>query len=237
MLEAQNVTKTFGKGSTAFTALHDINVQIPKGKSAAIIGKSGSGKSTLMHVLSGLDKATSGRVTFDDQEITAMTRRQADLFRSREMSFIFQAFFVEGKRSCLDNVLLPLEIAGASSSNRVAEAEKALHAVGLGDKRNEKAKNLSGGQKQRLAVARAVVNKPKLIFADEPTGNLDSATSESIVELLFEVKNTLGATLVIVTHDKDIAAKCDMSIVLKDGRVDDISSATSKVKKTKGKRR
>jgi putative ABC transport system ATP-binding protein len=155
-----------------------------------------------------------------------MSTKQIDNFRANEMSFIFQAFFVEANQSCLYNVLLPLEIAKVPKSQRVQLAKSALESVGLSDKTNVLAKNLSGGQKQRLAIARAIVNKPKLIFADEPTGNLDSATGDLVTNLLFSLNKKLGSTLVIVTHDEELANKCAQKIVLKDGEL-----VSSKIKK------
>lgn len=222
MIEVQNVSKVFGSRDSQFAALDDITLAIPSGATAAIIGKSGSGKSTLMHVMSGLDHPTQGSVVFDGRNISAMSERDADVFRAQEMSFIFQAFFIEANRTCLDNVMLPMEIAKTTRSNRVNKAEKALKAVGLAEKRDVKAKNLSGGQKQRLAVARSIVNEPKLLFADEPTGNLDSATGNTIISMLFDLNKKLNSTLIIVTHDTDLAKQCDMQIHLKDGKVEKV---------------
>jgi putative ABC transport system ATP-binding protein len=219
MIEIRNITKTFGRGVSAFTALSDITLTIPDATSVAIVGKSGSGKSTLMHVMSGLDRPSSGTVKFDKKIITSMKPKESDAFRASEMSFIFQAFFIEANRTCLDNVMLPMEIADVARQTRTNKAELALKSVELLDKKNVKAKTLSGGQKQRLAVARAIVNNPKLLFADEPTGNLDSKTGDKIVSMLFDLNKKLGSTLVIVTHDKDLAARCDMQVLLKDGKL------------------
>lgn len=226
MIEIQNVTKTFGKKQQQFTALKNISLTIPDKNTVAITGKSGSGKSTLMHIMSGLDHVTSGSVHVNGKDISKMNTKQVDNFRANEMSFIFQAFFVEANQTCLYNVLLPLEIAKVSKSKRIALAKSALKSVGLDDKINVLAKNLSGGQKQRLAIARAIVNKPKLIFADEPTGNLDSATGDLVTNLLFDLNKKLGSTLVIVTHDEELANKCAQKVVLKDGEL-----VSSKIKK------
>lgn len=220
MIEVKNLTKIFGKKDTAFEALADVSFTVPDGASVAIVGKSGSGKSTLMHVMSGLDHPSSGEILFQGRSITSMSAKEADAFRAREMSFIFQAFFIEANRTCIDNVMLPLEIARVPRSQRKQKAEAALEAVELYEKRNEKAKNLSGGQKQRLAVARAIVNEPKLLFADEPTGNLDSKTGNKIVDMLFSLNKKLGSTLVIVTHDIELARKCDMQVKIKDGQIE-----------------
>jgi len=226
MINIENITKTFGKKQNAFTALKDISLDIEVGQTVSITGKSGSGKSTLMHVMSGLDHVSTGSIVIDGKNLSTMTRRQADSFRANEMSFIFQAFFVEANQTCLDNVMLPLEIAKVAAAKRVKMAKDALAAVDMSDKENVKARNLSGGQKQRLAIARAIVNKPSLIFADEPTGNLDTATGDLVTNLLFDLNKKLGATLIIVTHDEDLAKLCRQKIVLKDGAL--VSSKVSK---------
>ena len=185
----------------------------------AIVGKSGSGKSTLMHVMSGLDRPEVGEIRIGGENILRFKPKQMDAFRSHEMSFIFQSFFVQGNESCYNNVSLPLEIAGVPFGQRRAKVERALKAVELLDKKKSRAKDLSGGQKQRLAIARAIVNQPKVLFADEPTGNLDSATGEVIEKLLFRYNKENGTTLIIVTHDIDLAKRCDMQIFIKDGKV------------------
>lgn len=223
MIELKNVSKVYGKKSNLFTALDNVSLSIKKGASVAIIGKSGSGKSTLMHVMSGLDRASSGEVIVGGKALTSMKQKEVDTFRNKKMGFIFQSFFVEGNQTCIDNVSLPLEIAKVSLRKRKTVAVDALKRVELEDKAESKAKNLSGGQKQRLAIARAIVNKPEIVFADEPTGNLDSKTGEKIVALLFGLNKSLGATLIIVTHDHELAAKCDAQIHVSDGVVDKIT--------------
>ncbi len=223
MIELKNVSKIYGKKSNLFTALDDVTLTVKKGASVAIIGKSGSGKSTLMHVMSGLDHASSGEIKVAGKALTGMKQKEVDVFRNKKMGFIFQSFFVEGNQTCIDNVSLPLEIAKVPMRKRKTVALEALQQVELEDKAESKAKNLSGGQKQRLAIARAIVNKPQLVFADEPTGNLDSATGEKIVSLLFSLNTSLGATLVMVTHDHDLAARCDAQIHVKDGKIDKIT--------------
>ncbi|PLS80704.1 ABC transporter ATP-binding protein, partial [Candidatus Saccharibacteria bacterium] len=201
MIEVKGVTKTYGKGQHMFTALKDVSFTIPDGASVAIVGKSGSGKSTLMHAMSGLDRPEVGEVIIGGQDILKLKAKQVDEFRSHTMSFIFQSFFVQANESCYDNVSLPLEIANVPASERQKKVETALKAVELLDKRGSRARDLSGGQKQRLAIARAIVNDPQILFADEPTGNLDSATSEIIEDLLFSYNKSKGSTLIIVTHD------------------------------------
>ena len=222
MIEVKSVTKIYGKKAQAFTALSDVSFTIPEGASVAIIGKSGSGKSTLMHVMSGLDRATSGEIIIGGENILELKQKKVDTFRSEQMSFIFQSFFVQGNESCYNNVALPLEIAGVPRKLRRDKIEKALSAVQLLDKKRAKAKELSGGQRQRLAIARAIVNNPKILFADEPTGNLDSVTGGVIEQFLFAYNKRRKATLIVVTHDHDLAKKCDTQIYLKDGRIEKI---------------
>lgn len=230
----KDVTKVYGKKKNTFTALDDVSVTIPDGKSVAIVGKSGSGKSTMMHVVSGLDRATSGEIFIDGENMQKLKPKQVDAFRSHEMSFIFQSFFVQGNESCYNNVSLPLEIAEVPRRMRRSKVEKALAAVELSDKVKSRARDLSGGQKQRLAIARAIVNEPKILFADEPTGNLDSATGEVVERLLFTYQRKNKATLIVVTHDHDLAAKCDMQIYIKDGKIEktDTVKAPTEPKKT-----
>ncbi len=233
MIEVKNVTKTYGKKDSAFTALKDINLSIKEGSTVAIIGKSGSGKSTLMHIMSGLDRPSDGHVSVGNVELGQMKTKQMDHFRAESMSFIFQAFFVEGSQTCYQNVMLPLEIAEVGRRDRKKRVIEALEAVDLSEKINVKARNLSGGQKQRLAIARAIVNKPKLIFADEPTGNLDSATGEKIIDLLFDINKTIGSTIIIVTHDDDLASRCQIQVRLKDGVIESIQKPKQVVRKKK----
>lgn len=230
MIEVRGVTKTYGKKNNLFTALDDITFTIPDGTSVAIIGKSGSGKSTLMHAISGLDRPQMGQVIIDGQDILQMKARDIDQFRSRKMSFIFQSFFVEANESCYDNVGLVCEIADLPRSEHKSRIEKALAAVELTDKKKSRARDLSGGQKQRLAIARAIANDPKILFADEPTGNLDSVTSQVIEDLLFRYNKEKGVTLIIVTHDQELADRCDMQIQMRDGK---ITAKTHKEKVTK----
>lgn len=225
MIEVVNVTKTYGKKNNLFTALDDVSFSIPIGASVAIIGKSGSGKSTLMHIMSGLDRPNDGEVRIGGKNIFDLNQKSMDGFRSRTMSFIFQSYFVQGNESCYNNVSLPLEITDVPFSKRKAMIEKALSAVELSDKMKSKAKELSGGQKQRLAVARAIVNNPKILFADEPTGNLDSVTGQVVEDLLFDYNKKHHATLIIVTHDHDLANRCEIQIHLKDGKVMSVQGA------------
>ena len=226
MIEVKNISKSYGKKASEFRALDDVTLTIKKGASVAIIGKSGSGKSTLMHVMSGLDRPQVGQVIVDGQDILKLKQKQIDRFRSEKIGFIFQAFFVQANETSFDNVSLPLEIARVPIRERKNKVLRALEVVELSDKVKQKAGNLSGGQKQRLAIARAIVNNPSIIFADEPTGNLDTATGEAIENLLFKLNKKEGTTLVIVTHDEDLARKCDMRVYVKDGKISKITGAT-----------
>ena len=220
MIELKNVTKIYGKKKNQFTALKNVSLTIPTGASVAILGKSGSGKSTLMHAISGLDKPQKGQVIIDGQDILQLKSKHVDEFRAKKIGFIFQSFFVQGNESVIDNVSLPLEIARLPRKKRAHKINAALKAVDLYDKRKNRAKDLSGGQKQRLAIARAIVGDPQILFADEPTGNLDSETGAKVEELLFDYNKQKGVTLIVVTHDADLAKKCDHQIIIKDGRVE-----------------
>lgn len=228
MIEVKNVTKIYNK-KNAFTALDNINLTIPSNTSVAILGKSGSGKSTLMHVISGLDKPQKGQVLVDGEDILRLKPRATDRFRASKMAFIFQSFFVEGGESCYNNVSLSLETAGVPVRRRKKLIEQALQSVDLGDKIKSRAKDLSGGQKQRLAIARAIVGEPEILFADEPTGNLDSVTSKVIEDLLFDYQKKNRATLIIVTHDEELASRCNTVINIKDGKI--VSQSTEESKK------
>lgn len=219
MIEVKNLTKTYGKKENAFTAIKDISFTIPDGASVAIVGKSGSGKSTLMHAMSGLDRPELGQILVGGQDILKLKRKAVDKFRASNIGFIFQSFFVQANETCYDNVSLPLEIADVPLSKRRKLVRAALEAVELSDKVRSKARNLSGGQKQRLAIARAIVNEPSILFADEPTGNLDSETGEKIIKLLFNYARHKPATLVIVTHDEELADRCSIKIYVKDGQI------------------
>lgn len=228
MIEVKNVTKIYNK-KNAFTALDNINLTIPSNTSVAILGKSGSGKSTLMHAISGLDKPQKGQVLVDGEDILRLKPRATDRFRASKMAFIFQSFFVEGGESCYNNVSLSLETAGVPVRKRKKLIEQALQSVDLGDKIKSRAKDLSGGQKQRLAIARAIVGEPEILFADEPTGNLDSVTSKVIEDLLFNYQKKNRATLIIVTHDDELASRCNTVINIKDGKI--VSQSTEEPKK------
>jgi putative ABC transport system ATP-binding protein len=224
MLETKNIVKRYGKGSNTFDALRGIDLSIKKGESVAIVGKSGSGKSTLMHILAALDKPTEGEVLLNEENVAHTSKAKLAKIRNRKFGFIFQQFFLSARDTCLDNVALPLKIRGVSKSERNRKAQEVLEEVGLGDKLKSKTKDLSGGQKQRVCIARALVADPEVLFADEPTGNLDSTTGEQVETLMFDMHRNRGITLIIVTHDKDLAAKCSRQIYIKDGKLTDKES-------------
>lgn len=219
VIATKNLQKTYGKKDTAFTALRGVDIAIQPGESVAIIGKSGSGKSTLMHLLALLDKPSEGSVIVDDQDASKLSTKRINSLRNRNFGFVFQQFFLNANNTVLDNVILPLKIAGISRKERVRRGMEALEAVELADKAKNKANNLSGGQKQRVCIARALINDPQIIFADEPTGNLDSTTGAKIEDLLFQLNKEKEITLIVVTHDDDLAARCDRQIHLKDGNI------------------
>ena len=229
MLEAQNLSKTYVSDGVDYEALKDVDLSIRRGECVAIVGKSGSGKSTLMHLLACLDAPTDGSILVDGRDTSAFSERTKNSLRNEKFGFVFQQFFLNGRDTVFENVTLPMRIRGASNAEISTETKAALTAVGLDDKINKKAKDLSGGEKQRVCIARALVGRPEVIFADEPTGNLDTNTGEAVEKLLFDLNREQGITLVVVTHDSDLAARCDRVIEMKDGRIvaDRIREATN----------
>ena len=219
IIQLKSVGRSYGKKSNKFDALKNINLTITKGESVAIIGKSGSGKSTLMHILALLDKPTAGEIFIKDTPVNKLSTSNLNKIRNKSFGFVFQSFFMNANDSVLSNVMVPLVIAGVPYRKRKEKAIAALKSVGLIDKINSKANDLSGGQKQRVCIARAIVNSPSVIFADEPTGNLDSKTGEKVKNLLFGLNKKRGITLVSVTHDPDLANLCDRQIYIKDGEI------------------
>ena len=219
VISLHQVTKVYGKGDNAVEALRGIDLDISSGEVIAIIGRSGSGKSTLAHVMATLDRPTSGKVLINGSEVGRRSRRASNRLRNQEIGFVFQQFFMNARDSVLDNVMLPMVIAGIRPKLRRKRALDALETVGLLDKAYARASDLSGGQKQRVCIARAIVNKPSIILADEPTGNLDTATSRVVEDMLFRLNQERGITLVIVTHDPDLARRCGRQVRIADGRV------------------
>lgn len=237
VIEAKNLVKVYGKKSAAFTALKDVNLEIDEGEALAIVGKSGSGKSTLMHLLALLDTPTSGTIKIDGENATKLSKRQLNQLRNSRFGFVFQQFFMNANDTVLENVMLPLKIAGVSGRKRKEMAMEALKIVDLESKAKNKATDLSGGQKQRVCIARAIVNNPKIIFADEPTGNLDSATGDKITDLLFELNKRRGVTLIIVTHDEDLAKLCKRIVRISDGKIISDSAVRKDIQEKASERR
>jgi putative ABC transport system ATP-binding protein len=227
LFSATGIGKAYGRGAGRFEALRDVSLDVSAGESIAIVGKSGSGKSTLMHILALLDAPTSGRVVLDGRDTTRLGGAELNRTRNRVFGFVFQQFFLNGHETVLENVVLPLKIAGVRAAERKRRGLAALEQLGLADKAGNKAANLSGGQKQRAVIARALVNDPRVIFADEPTGNLDSATGAIVEDILFTLNREHGITLIVVTHDDELAARCDRRVRIRDGRIVEDSAAVS----------
>ena len=219
VIDARDLEKSYGSGTSRFDALKGVSLQIAAGETVAIVGKSGSGKSTLMHLLALLDEPDTGTVQVAGKEAKSLSRREINELRNKEFGFVFQQFFLTPNVSVLDNVILPLKIAGLRSKARRTRGLEVLAQLELADKADKKATTLSGGQKQRVVIGRALVNNPRVIFADEPTGHLDTATGAVVEDILFDLNREQGITLVIVTHDEDLAARCDRQIYIRDGLI------------------
>ncbi|MBD2764004.1 ABC transporter ATP-binding protein [Kocuria sp. cx-455] len=224
VLETENLVKIYGRGETRFDALKGVNLQINEGESVAVVGKSGSGKSTLMHLLALLDAPTHGVVALKGQPTNDLDAKQLNELRNSAFGFVFQQFFLTPNQTVLENVTLPLKIAGVHSAERKRRGMEALEQLEMADKASNKATDLSGGQKQRVVIARALINEPSVIFADEPTGNLDTATSDVVEDILFGLNKDKGITLVVVTHDPDLASRCSRQLYLVDGEIDQSAS-------------
>jgi putative ABC transport system ATP-binding protein len=216
-VSAADVTRRYGSGEAAVDALRGITLDIPRGQFAAIMGPSGSGKSTLMHVLAGLDQPTSGIVHIAGEDITKMNDAQLTKLRRAHIGFVFQAFNLLPTLTAEENILLPLQLAGRKVDRSWYDA--VVERVGLADRTTHRPSELSGGQQQRVAVARALVSEPTVLFADEPTGNLDSKSSHEVLELLRDAAVEFGQTTVMVTHDNDAAAAADRLIHIEDGLI------------------
>ncbi|MET0837057.1 MAG: ABC transporter ATP-binding protein [Thermoleophilaceae bacterium] len=216
-LAGSELTRRYGEADSAVDALRGVSLEVPEGQFAAVMGPSGSGKSTLMHILAGLDIPTSGRVWVGGEEITSMGDDELTLLRRRRIGFIFQFFNLLPMLTAEDNIVLPLSIAGERPEP--AWVDEVIGKVGLGDRRSHRPSELSGGQQQRVAVARALVSRPTILFADEPTGNLDSTMSEEILAVMRDTVDSYGQTTVMVTHDASAAAIADRILFLADGRI------------------
>jgi putative ABC transport system ATP-binding protein len=217
MIELRGVSKTVPSGAGTLTILHPLDLSIPDGKVTAITGASGSGKSTLLGLVAGLDAPSTGQILIGGIDITALGEDALASLRGTRIGFVFQFFHLLPSLTALENILVPMEIAGVSGAG--ARARARLDEVGLSDRGHHYPSQLSGGEQQRVAIARALSNDPPLLLADEPTGNLDSATGRQVIDLLLNVNRSRGTTLVLVTHDPDLAGVADLTIHLRDGRV------------------
>jgi putative ABC transport system ATP-binding protein len=217
VISAVEVHRRYGMGDASVDALRGVSLEIPTGQFAAVMGPSGSGKSTLMHILAGLDKPTAGTVTIAGQDIANLNDNGLTLLRREHIGFIFQFFNLLPMLTAEENILLPLRLAGEQVDS--AWADEIIQKVGLGDRRKHRPAELSGGQQQRVAIARALAGRPTVMFADEPTGNLDSQTSAEILDLLRDMVTTYGQTTVMVTHDANAAAMADRVLFLADGQI------------------
>ena len=223
MIELRGVSKTVQSGDHPLTILHSLDYAIPSGQFVAIVGPSGSGKSTLLGLLAGLDAPTTGEILIDGVDITRLNEDGLAKLRGEKIGFVFQFFHLVPSLTAFENVLIPMEIAGRRDA--VPRARRLLEEVGLTERAHHYPSQLSGGEQQRIAIARALANDPPILLADEPTGNLDSATGHAVVELLLDINRSRKTTLVIVTHDPELASVADLSIALRDGRVARVSEA------------
>ncbi len=221
VVNAKDLTKVYQMGDVEVRALRGLSLKIKRGEMTAIMGPSGSGKSTLMNILGCLDRPTSGKYELDGESVADLSDDQLADIRNRKVGFIFQTFNLLPRATALANVELPLRYAAANGNHRDQRARQALEAVGLGDRIKHRPNELSGGQQQRVAIARALVNNPAIVMADEPTGNLDSKSGDEIIKLLLNLNKERGVTLIIVTHDADIAKRTNRIVTIRDGQIDE----------------
>ncbi|MCC7405417.1 MAG: ABC transporter ATP-binding protein [Bdellovibrionales bacterium] len=216
MLDVSHLSKSYTQGSLRVEALADVSFSLKSGETLAVVGPSGSGKTTLLSLLAGLESATNGKVAVNGQNLFSLSEHELGLFRSQQIGIVFQQFHLMPHLSALENVSLPLEIQGDAQA--LTKATEALKAVGLDHRQNHLPRELSGGECQRVAIARAIVVRPKLLLADEPSGNLDADTGSTVMDLIFQLVKSNGMSLVLVTHNQDLAARCDRQILLRGGR-------------------
>ncbi len=219
ILEVKDLTKTFTNAGHSLTVLHSVSFSIEKGITCAIVGPSGSGKTTLLGLCAGLDKPTSGWVSLNNQKISEYTEADLSKIRNEQIGFVFQSFQLIPTLTALENVMVPIELRGVPYHKVEKSALDLLESVGLKDRTNHYPTQLSGGEQQRVGIARAFIHEPEILFADEPTGNLDGETGAHVEEILFNLNKEKGTTLVIVTHDIELASKCDRVIELKNGHL------------------
>lgn len=227
ILQVKELTRTFKSGSHTLTVVNNINFEIEAGSSCAIIGPSGSGKTTLLGLCAGLDRPTSGEVILTGVPLNPLSEDERAQVRNRKVGFVFQTFQLVPTLTAIENVMVPLELRGEATQQVRERAHQLLTDVGLGDRTHHYPAQLSGGEQQRVAIARAFINQPEILFADEPTGNLDAETGKHIEELIFDLNRRLQTTLVLVTHDAELAAKCDRTLSIKNGRLDNDTAKTS----------
>lgn len=220
VIEAQNLIKTYQTGDTSFNALNDVSLTVEKGEFVAIMGASGSGKSTFMNMIGCLDKPTSGKYFLDGTDVSKMSLNELANIRNKKLGFVFQGFNLISRTTALDNVQLPMIYAGIKESERIERARNALKIVGLEKRENHMPNQMSGGQQQRVAIARAIVNDAPIILADEPTGNLDTKTSIEVMEFFVNLNEKHGKTIVLVTHEPDIAEYCKRVVKFRDGKIE-----------------
>jgi putative ABC transport system ATP-binding protein len=226
VVDAQNLTKVYTMGEVEVHALRDASVRIKAGEAVAIMGPSGSGKSTLMNILGALDRPTNGSYSLDGEEVSQMSDERLADVRNRKVGFVFQNYNLLPRATALANVQLPLRYSRQDGDHRRERALQALDAVGLHERSQHRPNELSGGQQQRVAIARAIINRPSIIMADEPTGNLDSKSGEEVMQLLLQMNKDLGTTLIIITHDADIANSCRRVINIRDGVTTEVKQLT-----------
>lgn len=219
MIKLENINKEYRMGEEIVHAVSGVSLEIKEGEFVALVGPSGSGKSTMMHIIGGLDTPTSGRVIVDGQNLSSASDKELSRYRNEKIGFIFQAFNLHPTYTATENVALPLIFSGIGQSNRMKMAAEALDIVGLAERASHRPNQLSGGERQRVSIARALVTQPKILLADEPTGNLDSKNGKHVMELLSQLNKEKGITLIIVTHDMEIAKEAGRIIKMRDGKI------------------